>query len=207
MMSERRGWAIGLAIAVGAAVWSSPQVGAADGPDFDRSDFVRPVASWGACAADPPEYYGFPLVTTKNVPGTGLARGLGAITFSSSPFGVTLAPDGSYVFDLHLTFEGLREADSGAYTVWVTSTDLSKIERLGLLGGSGTFVGQVRWNKFLVVLTLEASAEAVPASGPVPSRWQGPIVMRGMSRSGAMHTMAGHGPLQQENCAAYGYGE
>jgi hypothetical protein len=29
--------------------------------------------------------------------------------------------------------------------------------------------------------------------------------MRGMSRSGMMHTMAGHGPFQQENCARYGY--
>jgi len=26
-----------------------------------------------------------------------------------------------------------------------------------------------------------------------------------VSRSGLMHTMAGHGAFQQENCAAYGY--
>ena len=35
--------------------------------------------------------------------------------------------------------------------------------------------------------------------------WTGPIVIRGMSRSGMMHTMAGHGPFEEENCAAYGY--
>jgi len=35
--------------------------------------------------------------------------------------------------------------------------------------------------------------------------WTGPVVMRGMSRSGLMHTMAGHGAFEQENCAAYGY--
>ncbi|MDE2875730.1 MAG: hypothetical protein OXU69_07275 [Gemmatimonadota bacterium] len=31
------------------------------------------------------------------------------------------------------------------------------------------------------------------------------VVIRGMSRSGMTHTMAGHGPFEEENCAAYGY--
>jgi hypothetical protein len=35
--------------------------------------------------------------------------------------------------------------------------------------------------------------------------WTGPIVFRGMSRSGMMHTMVGHGALQMENCSSYGY--
>ena len=52
----------------------------------------------------------------------------------------------------------------------------------------------------IVVITLEA------ADDPAATRWSGPIVFRGMSRSGMMHTMVGHGALQQENCAAYGYG-
>ncbi|HZD06335.1 MAG TPA: hypothetical protein VE173_15600, partial [Longimicrobiales bacterium] len=61
------------------------------------------------------------------------------------------------------------------------------------------FRGRSSWNKFLVVVTLE------PTDGSDASTWSGPIVLRGMSRSGAMHTMAGHGPFQQEKCAAYGY--
>ena len=61
------------------------------------------------------------------------------------------------------------------------------------------FSGEVGWNKFLVVITLE------PEDDPEAATWSGPIVLRGMSRSGAMHTMAGHGPFQEENCAAYGY--
>ena len=51
-----------------------------------------------------------------------------------------------------------------------------------------------------MVVTLESSDD------PDQTMWTGPIVFRGASRSGMMHTMVGHGPLQQENCAAYGYG-
>ena len=58
--------------------------------------------------------------------------------------------------------------------------------------------GKVGWNKFLVVITLEADND------PEQSMWVGPIVFRGVSRSGMMHTMVGHGALEQENCAAYG---
>ena len=58
--------------------------------------------------------------------------------------------------------------------------------------------GQVAWNKFLGVITRE------PADA-TPETWQGPIIMRGMSRSGRMHTMAGHGPFEAEPCAKYGY--
>ena len=60
--------------------------------------------------------------------------------------------------------------------------------------------GRVTWNKFIVVVTLE------PEDDPAAEMWSGPVVFRGMSRSGMMHTMVGHGALQQENCAAYGYG-
>ena len=58
--------------------------------------------------------------------------------------------------------------------------------------------GEAGWNKFLVVVSLEEEPEAV-------ERWSGPIVLRGMSRSGMMHTMAGHGPFASEPCATYGY--
>jgi hypothetical protein len=70
---------------------------------------------------------------------------------------------------------------------------------LGTLDENFQVAGTASWNKFLVVITLEA------VDDPVAKRWSGPIAFRGMSRSGMMHTMAGHGPFEQENCAAYGY--
>lgn len=152
------------------------------------------------CSADPepPEYYAIPLVTTKNVPGTAFTRGNADVTFAPSPFGVSVAPDGSYAYDVHVRLDDLPEPTRGGYVAWVTTTQVDRIERLGALE-DGQVTGQVRWNKFLVVVTLEddPAAEA--------ERWTGPIAFRGMSRSGKMHTMAGHGPFQEERCATYGY--
>ncbi len=150
------------------------------------------------CAADP-EYYRFPVVSTRRVPGTGRAAGTGEVAFSSSPFGVALAEDGSYVYDFTLRFDGLAEPREGAWVVWTATPTLDSIALVGELTDPAAFSGVVRWNKFLVVVTLEPEFDADAAT------WSGPIALRGMSRSGMMHTMAGHGPFEEENCAAYGY--
>ena len=88
---------------------------------------------------------------------------------------------------------------AGRLVAWVTTRELDQIERLGPLDEKLRASGKVGWNKFLVVITLEAD------NNPEQSMWAGPIVFRGVSRSGMMHTMVGHGALQQENRAAYGY--
>ena len=152
-----------------------------------------------AAPVDAPAYYAFPVVSTRRLPGTGLAAGLGEVTFADSPFGVTLAGDGSYLLDVWLTVERLVAPREGVYVGWLTTPELDQVERIGPLA-DGELRGRARWNKFLLVVTLE------PGDDPSAARWTGPVVMRGMSRSGQMHTMAGHGAFEQENCAAYGYG-
>lgn len=159
------------------------------------------VVEWGACLADPepPPYYAFPLVTTRRVPGTGQAKGVGQVTFADSPFGVALTADGSYELEVALSFDGLRAPERGSYVVWLTTPQLDQVERAGEMDTGTPFTARVRWNKFLVVVTLEDDPD------PTATTWTGPIVIRGMSRSGMMHTMAGHGPFEKENCASYGY--
>lgn len=152
-----------------------------------------------AAPVDAPAYYAFPVVSTRRLPGTGLAAGLGEVTFADSPFGVTLAEDGSYLLDVWLSVERLMVPREGVYVGWLTTPDLDEVERIGPLADGGPLRGRARWNKFLLVVTLE------PADDPGAAMWTGPVVMRGMSRSGQMHTMAGHGAFEQENCAAYGY--
>ncbi len=148
-----------------------------------------------------PEYYAFELVTTRNVPGTGLAEGRAEISVSgSSPFSVSLGSDGSYVYDVDVALDRMKVPSAGRLVVWVTTTQLDRIERIGALDESLRASGTVRWNKFLVVITLE------PDDDPDATAWTGPVAFRGMSRSGMMHTMVGHGALQQENCQAWGYG-
>lgn len=153
------------------------------------------------CTPAGPAYYAFELFTTKNIPGTGLARGRVDVEASaSSPFAVSLGPDGSYVNDLIISIDRMKAPRTGRLVAWVTTPEIDQVRRLGALDENLRGSGTVGWNKFIVVVTLEADDD------PAQQAWRGPIVFRGMSRSGMMHTMVGHGALQQENCAAYGYG-
>jgi hypothetical protein len=147
-----------------------------------------------------PEYYKFELVTTRNIPGTGRSSGVGEVTFSSSPFVVSIGGDGSYQYDLAIEAINLRAPPEGVFVAWAMTPELDQIARLGALDEDMAVSGQVKWNKFLVAITLE------PEDNPEAAQWSGPIVMRGVSRSGLMHTMAGHGPFQPELCAVYGFG-
>ncbi len=147
-----------------------------------------------------PEFYVIELVPTGRIPGSRATTGSVDVTFAPSPFGVSLTGNGDYVRDIEINVSNLRPPDQGSFVVWVTTPQLDRIERVGVLG-DGVLRGQVRWNKFLVVVSLEQDdASSAP-------RWAGPIVLRGMSRSGAMHTSAGHGPFETENCASYGFRE
>ena len=145
-----------------------------------------------------PEFYAIELISTKNVPGSGLAGGVAEIMFAPSPFGVSLTENGDYLQDIVVKVNNLRAPRQGSYVVWVTTPSLDRSARIGVLG-EDVLRGQVSWNKFLVVISLEED-EATRQE-----RWVGPIALRGMSRSGAMHTSAGHGPFEIENCTGYGF--
>ena len=148
---------------------------------------------------DPPVYYAIDLVTTKRVPRTRRATGVGNLTYAASPFGVAISRSGTYVYVLDIAIEGMSPARSGVYVAWVTTPSLDQIRRVGVLDEHMHIRTRVDWNQFLVVITLEPSADELGDT------WSGPIVMRGVSRSGLMHTMAGHGPFQAEPCAVFGY--
>jgi len=173
--------------------------GAFDGAFAASRDGVPSGPDFRGPARPGPEYYRFPMVSTRRVPGTGNASGIGEVNFAQSPYGVALGEDGSYRYDFTVRFERMAPARDGTYVVWTTTPELDQIALAGELSNPAGFSGEVAWNKFLVVVTLE------PAFDPDATMWTGPIVIRGMSRSGMMHTMAGHGPFEEKNCAAYGY--
>lgn len=146
-----------------------------------------------------PAYYAVELVPTGRVPGTRRARGWGQLTFPQSAFGIQLGAAGEYVYDLSVRVSDLPVRHAGKYAVWLTTPRLDRVRLLGGLDADGRLQGRVPWNKFLVVITLE------PELDDSADGWSGPILLRGMSRSGRMHTMAGHGPYQTEPCIVYGY--
>ncbi|HXV62755.1 MAG TPA: hypothetical protein VEK15_18800 [Vicinamibacteria bacterium] len=143
-------------------------------------------------------YYGIEMVPTRRVAGMGQARGLGKVSFSESPYGVAVLRDGRYAYDIDLSLERIKAPPAGFLTAWVAKSDLSERTWLGVLDDDLRVGARVEWNKFLLVVTLEPSDE------PSDS-WRGPVVLRGMSRSGLMHTLAGHGPFEKEPCSKYGF--
>ncbi len=149
--------------------------------------------------SEPPAYYAIALVPTQQVVGTGRAGGQAHMTFDRSPFGVELAADGSYRSHLSVQVDNLPDRDDHDFVVWVTTPSIDRMARVGTLDADGVATGPVEWNKFLVAVTME------PAGYEATDRWSGPIILRGMSRSGQMHTMAGHGPFEQLECRTFGY--
>lgn len=166
---------------------------------------ASPTPVWdsgpGSCTPEGPPYYALELVTTRNIPGTGIARAIADVSLpDASPFSVALTNDGSYAYAVSVSLERMKAPPQGRLVAWVTTREIDRVERIGALDDSFRAFGSVSWNKFIVLITLESSDDSDQ------EMWAGPVVFRGMSRSGMMHTMLGHGALVQENCAAYGYG-
>lgn len=161
---------------------------------------VAAADTGSAAGTAPPAFYAIELVPTGNVTGTGGYVGTARVRFTDdSPFDVAVTSDGTFRRHLRVDMRGLRPAPAGDYVVWAAPPSLDPIVKLGALGEDMLLTGSVAFPKFLVVITLEEDPEQVEG------RWAGPIVHRGMSRSGYLHTMAGHGPFQGEPCASYGF--
>lgn len=118
--------------------------------------------------------------------------GVMTLRLSSSPFGVALAEDGSYRHHVEVAVTDLPPLSDGTYVVWAATPELDRHRKLGSVDASGEVSGEVAWNKFLIFVTAEASADV--------EEWSQSIVLSARSPSGRMHTMAGHGPFSGEPC-------
>ncbi|MCZ6917284.1 MAG: hypothetical protein O7I93_10945 [Gemmatimonadetes bacterium] len=167
-----------------------------------RVFFDAPEPLGRACTAtDVSEYYQIELVTTRRVPGSARARGVAAVYDLDSPFPVSVAADGRHIRRLDISIDRLAPVRDGVYVAWVTTPNLDRVELLGALDAEHRLIGEASFNKFLVVISLEADAATLG------SRWSGPIVLRGLSKSGFLHTVLGHGPFETESCVSLGFNE
>lgn len=154
------------------------------------------VANGGSLAGDPagclftPEV--IPLSGTQSAPG---GRGSMTLTQPGSPFGVTVDDGGFQTFDIEIQVDQLRRRRGAVYVAWAAKPELDEWVQLGTLGEDSRLTARVAWNQFLVFVSEEASANV--------ERWQGPIMLTGLSPSGRLHTMAGHGPFEAMNCQLY----
>jgi hypothetical protein len=123
-----------------------------------------------------------------NTPKTPSAQGTARLVFAPSPFGVTVTPDGRASYDVQLNLTGLPDPRTlGPYTTyvaWAATTDLAKWHRLGPVTNGSTSVGQIEFNKFLLVITAEATA--------TPAEKKGPTALHGISPSGFLQSMITH---------------
>jgi suppressor of ftsI len=119
------------------------------------------------------------------------ARGEGAggrvlLAPGRSPFGVSVTPDGTAIYDLAIAVAGLPPPSAfGPYTryvAWATPPSLSPAQRLGEVevGGGPAPLRTVALDKFRILVTAEGDPAEGPASG---EGWRGPIVLRGTSPS------------------------
>ena len=126
----------------------------------------------------------------------GGARGVVEIRRPSSPFGVTVSPQGIHLHDLEARVEGLPDPSSlGPYTTyvaWVTPPELDPMRRLGVVGDGTTQLGTVDFTKYLILISAEAS--------PDVTERQGPLVLRGLSPSSRMeaHDLLATSPGAEE---------
>ena len=155
----------------------------------DIPRFVDAMPWVGACLLTPEMV---PLSGTQSAPGS---RGTMTLTQPGSPFEITVDPGGFQTFDLTIQVDQLRRRRGAVYVVWAAKPELDEYVQLGTLSEDNRLVGQVGWNQFLVFVSEEASADI--------ERWQGPIVLTGLSPSGRLHTMAGHGPFEDVSCQQY----
>lgn len=189
---------VGIALFVLTPFWSS-EARADDDRRVARSSVSEACLVYPDTAGTPAEFYQIDLVPTGIVPGTGAYSGTVTVTFRDSPFDVAVSARGSFARRLEVDLKKVKPPRSGGYVVWVASAELDRVRRVGVIDERTNLTAETALTKFLVVVTLEEQPEESE------ERWEGPVVFRGMSRSGYMHTLAGHGPFQQEPCARYGF--
>jgi hypothetical protein len=123
-----------------------------------------------------------------NTPKASKANGKARLVSAESPFGIAVTADGHARYDVHIDVTGLPSPSTlGAYkafVAWEVSPDLSKWTRLGTVQNGTSIVGSADLNKFLLVVTAEATPDTEQHSGPT--------VLHGTSPSGWLQSFLSH---------------
>ncbi len=127
------------------------------------------------------------------VPGLKDASGFVRMIPTYSPFGVSVTRDGHHEYRLKFTIDGLPEPASlgsyQTYVAWATTPILHPMQKLGAVDNGTVTLDSVAFDKFLILITAERSADGAEREGK--------IVMRGSSPSNRMeaHDLAQIAPL------------
>ncbi len=114
------------------------------------------------------------LVATPGLEGVEATVELGRVP---SAFGVRVTADGQHEYDVTLTVSGLPDpqslGDYSTFVAWVTTPLLYPMTKLGEVGNGTTQLSPISLNKFLLLVSAEASGDVTERSGR--------LVLRGFS--------------------------
>ena len=135
-----------------------------------------------------------------STPRGGDAAGVVAVTRPWSPFGVTVTPEGRHRHELIAWIARLPDpetlGDYATYVAWATPLALDPVIKLGEVRNGRNDLGEVAFNKYLVLVTAEASAQVTERTGP--------LIIRGRSPSSRMeaHDLLAFAPSAEEGGGA-----
>ncbi|WP_419860143.1 multicopper oxidase family protein [Candidatus Palauibacter sp.] len=171
------------ALVAGGALWLSA-CAPPDMPPPQEAAPCTPDAAPGGAAN--PDLYCMSLFPTPRVPG---ATGTVELRRPPGPFSMGVTPDGRLLYDAVISTDLPPPSTLGPYdryVAWASTQVLWPIERLGEVPARGrTEVGQVGFNKFLILVTAESGAES-GAAGGADAEPAGPYVLRAQSPSSRM---------------------
>ena len=133
------------------------------------------------------------------------AVGVIGLTRPWSPFGVTVTPEGHHRHQLTAWIAGLPEPSTlgpyRTYIAWATPLELDPVIKLGVVSDGENELGEVSFNKFMVLITAEPSPEVNQRSGP--------LILRGRSPSSRMeaHDLMALAPSAEAGAEAIGLTE
>ena len=95
-----------------------------------------------------------------------------------TPFGVAVTPEGHHRYNLTLVIDNLPDpATLGPYTAyvaWVTTPRLNPVVKLGEVRNGRVALGEVHFNRFMVMVTAEADAATEARAGKLVLRGRSP---------------------------------
>jgi suppressor of ftsI len=125
-----------------------------------------------------PSLYCLPLLSTDRAPS---AQGTAVLQPMSSPFGLAVTRDGRAKLQVLITLSGLPDPQSlgpyRAFVAWATTPELDPMIRLGSVHNGRTLAGFIDLERFLIMVSAEASPTANTRSGPLVLRGSSPSLM------------------------------
>ena len=153
--------------------------GPAVGASLFDAEVARSSQSGGRPDRPASDLYCIDLLSTQR---GGDATGVVELSRPWSPFGVTVTAEGRHRHELTAWIAGLPDPATlgpyATYMAWATPLVLDPVVKLGEVSNGRNDLGEVAFNKYMVLVTAEVSAEV--------SERTGPLVIRGRSPSSRM---------------------